>query len=557
MRLLFCIFLLNYNLSFAQVEQRVPVNNFKERRIPDGNKALFIKSDSVNNLNEEGVQLYKQTINKEPNDKEKNNSPDKIEKQENVKTTGKIESENLNPYNLHNINEFDLEKSNADLFEKIIDKQKMPEYQKNKTAIAIKKRQIKKTQNATDNIKNNNILQISEKKANNEDIVPEKNDRIDIVNTDSNHSEYYKQEEVDKMQPLDIQDILEKIASTHNKKPNSQAVKQLISELSRTLNHQAPMEIKKNRYYYLEDNNILKEIKSSIKSKVALADNARTVKIKPLSLPGLMEEYSKKSYDSNSKNVNKEIKDYNRHLKEYDIQNINEKDNMTKKQLNAMLIDVPIPEKKSKDNFSKQILPSNIAKKVYSQPNKHLIPVTFDYELAHQAFDCIKNEKDSADIIKSIVTKLNNPDFQDEEGNTLLMHAVNKKDLKLTSILLSCGANPNIKNNSGFSPLHLAASYDEYDLLYPLIFAGGDPNLPDDNKNTPFMYVSSVGKIKSVKLLSEAGGNLLLKNKDNIDAIQFAKFNSDKEILDYYITKSYNNKSTNKSIQSDAIDILE
>ena len=222
------------------------------------------------------------------------------------------------------------------------------------------------------------------------------------------------------------------------------------------------------------------------------------------------------------------------------------KSGMTISQFEAKKINAEEPVKKQKTSFNTQILPSNIAKKVYDKRNQHLQPIMFEEDLKIQAFQIINSNDRCIDIIRAILLKLRKTDIQDENGNSLLMYAVNYQNEKLIAILLNQGSDPNLKNNNGFTPVHLAASNADYDSLYQLLFAGGNVNLKDKDGNTPGMYGIASGDMNIIKIMTDAGTDLNLKNNNGVNSFHFAKAIGDNKILSYLIEKEYLVDSTVK-----------
>ena len=163
------------------------------------------------------------------------------------------------------------------------------------------------------------------------------------------------------------------------------------------------------------------------------------------------------------------------------------KNGLTPAQIDAKNIGAPYPFMREDKNRLKQVLPQSIAQVSYDKNNRHLAPVVFENKVGE---DIIKhfNDPNSVEFVRTFVNQVGNVDIEDDEGNTLLMHAVANKHQSMITMLLSEGANPNFKNKLGFTPMHLAASNGDNSAIYYLIMSGGDPNLRDNDGNTPFMY---------------------------------------------------------------------
>ncbi len=214
-------------------------------------------------------------------------------------------------------------------------------------------------------------------------------------------------------------------------------------------------------------------------------------------------------------------------------QTINLKKNgLTPAQIDAKNIGAPYPLAREDKNRLKQVLPQSIAQVSYDKNNRHLAPVVFENRVGE---DIIKhfNDPNSVEFVRTFINNVGNVDIEDDDGNTLLMHAVANKHQSMITMLLSDGANPNFKNKLGFTPMHLAASNGDNKAMHYLTIAGGNPNLRDNDGNTPFMYAAMMCNKETNKLMLDMGGDISMVNK----------LNKNKNILDY----AYNNRD--RSVQ--------
>ena len=214
-------------------------------------------------------------------------------------------------------------------------------------------------------------------------------------------------------------------------------------------------------------------------------------------------------------------------------QTINLKKNgLTPAQIDAKNMGAPYPLAREDRNRLKQVLPQSIAQVSYDKNNRHLAPVVFENKVGE---DIIKhfNDPNSVEFVRTFINNVGNVDIEDDDGNTLLMHAVANKHQSMITMLLSEGANPNFKNKLGFTPMHLAASNGDNKAMHYLTIAGGNPNLRDNDGNTPFMYAAMMCNKETNKLMIDMGGDVSMVNK----------LNKNKNILDY----AYNNQD--RSVQ--------
>lgn len=76
-------------------------------------------------------------------------------------------------------------------------------------------------------------------------------------------------------------------------------------------------------------------------------------------------------------------------------------------------------------------------------------------------------------------------DARDRDGRTLLINAVSRGDLEMTSIALEVGCNPSAADNQGLTGLHFAVIGANLPIAERLLAAGAPVNAKDDWGNTP------------------------------------------------------------------------
>lgn len=222
---------------------------------------------------------------------------------------------------------------------------------------------------------------------------------------------------------------------------------------------------------------------------------------------------------------------------------------ISEKQMNAKNIGAPYPEKRNNKDRLNQYLPQNISQIAYDKNNKHLEPAIFEKDIIDQVISSIDTDNNSTQTVRALINKLGKIDIVDDDGNTILMHAVAKKNQQLISMLLSEGANPNIFNKDGFTPMHLAASNGDNLSAYSLTTNGGDPNLVDKNGNTPLMYAAKMCDCNTIKTMISLGGDPTFINKfTGKTAIDFAKENEDNSAISLLTIANKKNYGKRKPI---------
>jgi ankyrin repeat protein len=103
----------------------------------------------------------------------------------------------------------------------------------------------------------------------------------------------------------------------------------------------------------------------------------------------------------------------------------------------------------------------------------------------------------------------------DNDGNTLLHHAVKNRCGSCIDVLLERRANPFIKNKMGKTPAELAASMEYFELLEKLsslhVLKGLDDQ--DTEGNTPLHRAVKSGRIDCTDVLLKRKANPFIKNK--------------------------------------------
>lgn len=102
-----------------------------------------------------------------------------------------------------------------------------------------------------------------------------------------------------------------------------------------------------------------------------------------------------------------------------------------------------------------------------------------------------KSNPDMLELLLQLGLDLN-ARYSVSRGDTSLMVAVQRYDVKVVELLLCKGASPNIANLIGRTPLHFAASYRTYKMVELLLKFRADPNKCDCKGNTP-----SIGSIRT------------------------------------------------------------
>ena len=114
---------------------------------------------------------------------------------------------------------------------------------------------------------------------------------------------------------------------------------------------------------------------------------------------------------------------------------------------------------------------------------------------------------------KTDVNKLN------AQGESPLMIAALKGELDMAASLIKKDADV---NKTGWTPLHYAASKGHLAIMSLLLDNNAYIDAESPNGTTPLMMAAMYGTAPAVQLLLEAGADPMLKNQQNLSAIDFA-----------------------------------
>lgn len=158
------------------------------------------------------------------------------------------------------------------------------------------------------------------------------------------------------------------------------------------------------------------------------------------------------------------------------------------------------------------------------------------------------------DYIKAYIASGNDLDFLGENGETPLTFLCQRRFFqkhKLTEIailLIDAGANINHQNKIGNTSLINCIFYDQIDILNYLIASDCDLNLANNIGNTPLHFAAIHTNSISTKSLIQQNINPFLKNKENLNPLEFCIKNNRTVSLDiltpYYEYHSLLNSCT-------------
>ncbi len=134
--------------------------------------------------------------------------------------------------------------------------------------------------------------------------------------------------------------------------------------------------------------------------------------------------------------------------------------------------------------------------------------------------------------IKTFLAKGNDINKPDEKGRTLLINAIkNDRTYKVASYLLAHSANPNLVTD-GITPLMYAIAYQNHSVAKMLIAHKANINYVSDEKQSAIVFAIKGRDPIALQLLIDNGADPNLKISDNYTAIDLAKEENIKDILE-------------------------
>lgn len=94
-------------------------------------------------------------------------------------------------------------------------------------------------------------------------------------------------------------------------------------------------------------------------------------------------------------------------------------------------------------------------------------------------------------------------DLQDENGVSLLQHAVTRGNVEEVRRLLENGADPDLQDNEGITALIVAVKQKDIQNIRLLLFYGADVELKDDLNKNSMDYASEVNYPEMMALLQK------------------------------------------------------
>lgn len=127
---------------------------------------------------------------------------------------------------------------------------------------------------------------------------------------------------------------------------------------------------------------------------------------------------------------------------------------------------------------------------------------------------------------------------KDDNGNTLLMHAISSGQTEIAKLLLDTSIDINERNNQGISALMLATQKNNTTLVDLLIEKNVYINAKDNGNFSPLMFASEMGYPEIVKKLLDSGAKIDEKNLNGETPLILSVKNNHQEVVQLLLEHS-------------------
>ena len=248
-----------------------------------------------------------------------------------------------------------------------------------------------------------------------------------------------------------------------------------------------------------------------------------------------------KNKKENSKEIQKKIRTKNEILNE--LRRIylgDERDEKIQRlqQIDDDFIDNEIitPRPKDLSAFALDELPAfPILSPNRTEDNFHIPCILTPRQKITMLFDAIKD----GDVLRfiEIFKQVQNPNLQNEHGDTLLTNAILAKKYAIMAEILAHGADPDLPNQLGYTPIEIAVEMLDFIALKLLVENRANINSIDRFGRTYLMHSSRVGFLPAVDLFVKNGIDINAVDNDGFSALSIA-YRHKKEVVVQYLIKN-------------------
>ncbi len=127
-----------------------------------------------------------------------------------------------------------------------------------------------------------------------------------------------------------------------------------------------------------------------------------------------------------------------------------------------------------------------------------------------------------AELVKLLLTSGADPNFADDEGETLLFYAVRGGDFEIMKLLIEFGADINKRGIGGYGIFHLVENVEQAEFFFE---AGGNPDVIDEDQYSPLHTAIHRGNLEMAKFFISKGLCSRYKNEDHESALSIVMEN--------------------------------
>lgn len=177
-------------------------------------------------------------------------------------------------------------------------------------------------------------------------------------------------------------------------------------------------------------------------------------------------------------NYNDWMPELNKYPTKESIARLKKQEKEQEKLVNKLLkinYDIHTPPRQLRDNFN-------------TEGNKHLPPVYFKSEYVDIAFKAV--ETDDEEGLRGVLSDPSFLNYQNKDGDTILIHAVQNRAINTARILLAKKALVDVANNRKRTALQYASALGDTLMVRLLLSMGANPYLKDDMDMTALDYAT-------------------------------------------------------------------
>lgn len=152
------------------------------------------------------------------------------------------------------------------------------------------------------------------------------------------------------------------------------------------------------------------------------------------------------------------------------------------------------------------------------------------------------------DVVKMLAEAGADPFICDEDGSTVLHHAVTQSP-EMLKFIIGLFSDIDIRSNTGMTPLSLAVVWGKAVSAEILLKAGADPNFRDNMGHTALMIAAYSGNtcdVETARLLIEAGADMTLVSDSGADCAHLAAACGKIRMLEFFVRAGMDINSLDK-----------